>query len=30
MKFISSAWNFLMICAEELEKYRNGKYSKVK
>jgi hypothetical protein len=30
MKLLSSIWNFLMICAEELHEYRKGKYSKVK
>jgi len=27
---LSSIWNFLVACAEELEKYRNGKYNKVR
>ena len=30
MRMLFSIWNFLVACAEELEKYRNGKYSKVK
>lgn len=28
MKYLNSFWQFLIACSEELEKYRNGKYSK--
>jgi hypothetical protein len=30
MKVLTSIFNFFVVCAEELEKYRNGQYSKVK
>ena len=29
MRLLHSVWNFLMICAEELQEYRKGKYNRI-